>query len=133
MFRGRRILIVALFVALNVAGAAAFFAFDLGALMREPQKFVDMIENAGDFKPIAFLTAGTLAHFLFLNGPAVWAAPSLFSLPVAYIYALVITLGGSFLPMHWPGSSGTMRSSNTCPHESGASRTGWSDARSPPC
>lgn len=97
MFRGRRILIVALFVALNVAGATAFFAFDLGALIREPQKFVDMIENAGDFKPIAFLTAGTLAHFLFLNGPAVWAAPSLFSLPVAYVYALVITLGGSFL------------------------------------
>ena len=97
MFRGRRGLIVALFVALNVAGVAAYLAFDLGALVREPERFVDMIENAGDLAPVAYLTAGTLAHFVFMNGPAVWAAPSLFSLPIAYALALAITLGGSFL------------------------------------
>ncbi len=97
MPKGGRWQIIALFVALNVAGAILFFAFDLGALFAEPDRFVDMIENAGDLKPLAYVTAGTLAHFVLLNGPAVWAAPSLFGLPLAYAYGLVITLGGSFL------------------------------------
>jgi membrane protein DedA with SNARE-associated domain len=97
MFKGRRLLIVALFVALNIAGAVAFVAFDLRSLAAEPDRFVDMIAASGRLAPAFYLVSGTLAHFVFLNGPAVWAAPSIFSLPLAYAYALVITLGGSFL------------------------------------
>lgn len=97
MLKGRRLLIVALFVALNVAGVVAFLTFDLHLLAGEPERFIDMIEASGRLAPVVYLVTGTLAHFVFLNGPAVWAAPSLFSLPLAYAYALVITLGGSFL------------------------------------
>ncbi len=97
MPKGGRWQIIVLFVALNVAGAVLYFALDLGALFAEPDRFVEMIENSGELKPLAYLTAGTLAHFVFLNGPAVWAAPSLFNLPLAYAFGLVITLGGSFL------------------------------------
>jgi membrane protein DedA with SNARE-associated domain len=97
MFKGRRLLIVALFVALNIAGVVAFVAFDLRSLTAEPERFVDMIEASGRLAPAFYIVSGTLANFVFLNGPAVWAAPSLFSLPLAYAYALVITLGGSFL------------------------------------
>ena len=97
MPKGGRWQIIALFVLLNVAGAVLFFAFDLGALFARPERFVEMIENAGAWKPLAYVTAGTLAHFVLLNGPAVWTAPSLFGLPLAYAYGLVITLGGSFL------------------------------------
>lgn len=97
MPRGVRWQIIALFVVLNVAGAVLFFAFDLGALFAEPERFVELIERSGDLKPLAYVAAGTLAHFVLLNGPAVWAAPTLFGLPLAYAYGLVITLGGSFL------------------------------------
>jgi len=97
MFKGRRLLIVALLVALNVAGVLAFFAFDLRALAAEPERFIETIAASGRLAPVAYLVTGTLAHFAFLNGPAVWTAPSLFSLPLAYAYALVVTLGGSFL------------------------------------
>jgi membrane protein DedA with SNARE-associated domain len=97
MARSVRWQIIALFIAINVAGAILFFAFDLGALFASPERFIDMMEDAGDLKPFAYVAAGTLAHFVMLNGPAVWAAPALFGWPIAYLYALVITLGGSFL------------------------------------
>lgn len=97
MYKGRRLLIVALFVALNTAGVVAFFAFDLQSLGGERERFVETIAASGRLAPVAYLVTGTLAHFVFLNGPAAWAAPSLFSLPLAYFYALVVTLGGSFL------------------------------------
>jgi len=97
MPKGGRWQIIALFVALNVAGASLYFVLDLGTLFDRPERFVEMIEEAGSLKPFVYVTAGTLAHFVFLNGPAVWSAPSLFGWPLAYAYGLVITLGGSFL------------------------------------
>lgn len=97
MPKGVRWQIVVLFAALNVAGIALYFTFDLGALLAEPERFVELIESSGDLKPAAYVMAGTLAHFVFLNGPAVWAAPTLFDWRLAYVYGLAITLGGSFL------------------------------------
>jgi len=97
MPRGGRLHIIVLFVALNVAGVVLFFAFDLGRLFTEPERFVEFIESSGNLRPFAYVAAGTLAHFVLMNGPAVWAAPSLFGWPLAYAYGLVITLGGSFL------------------------------------
>lgn len=97
MPRGGRLHIIVLFVVLNVAGVSLFLVFDLGRLMNDPERFVEMIERSGELKPLTYVAAGTLAHFVFLNGPAVWAAPSLFGWPLAYAYGLVVTVGGSFL------------------------------------